>query len=66
MLSEEWVTASASGECVMVRRDGENVLVRHSERPDGPIISFTIGEWRRFIEGVRTTGIFDLPEWSVA
>ncbi|WP_431903717.1 DUF397 domain-containing protein [Nonomuraea sp. bgisy101] len=66
MLSEAWVTASAGGECVQVRRDGANVLVRHSEQPDGPVISFTPGEWRRFIDGVRTTTIFDLAEWVVA
>ncbi|WP_248962815.1 DUF397 domain-containing protein [Sphaerisporangium perillae] len=48
-----------NGECVEVtRRSDGSVGVRHSKRPDGPILIFGKGEWAAFISGVRD-GAFD-------
>ncbi|MGV9310465.1 DUF397 domain-containing protein [Nonomuraea sp. NPDC003727] len=54
VLGGNWVSASESGGCVEVRRDGERILVRNSRDPDGPVLAFTPGEWRVFIGGVRS------------
>ncbi len=57
-----WVKSSASfsnGNCVEVAHlpDGR-VGVRHSQDPRGPVLSFTPGEWRAFLDGARN-GEFD-------
>ncbi len=54
--SEEWRKSSfsgASGECVEVRFRAGAVDVRHSLDPDGPVLTFTGGEWSAFLSGVR-------------
>ena len=59
-----WRKSTASGgqtgDCVEVAFAGESVLLRHSRRPDGPLLSFTVPEWVAFLAGVRN-GEFD-PE----
>lgn len=54
-------TASAgNGACVEVgTRDCDEVLVRDSKDPSGPVLRFTPDEWTAFTEGVRG-GEFDL------
>lgn len=48
-------TASANGAtCVEVAFAGKSVLVRHSQQPDGPRLSFTLPEWIVFLAGVRS------------
>ena len=50
-----WRTSSYSGEgpsCVEVAPVGERVVTRDSKHPTGPTLSFTIGEWRRFLAGL--------------
>lgn len=53
-----------STECVDVATcdcDGpvQEVLVRHSKHPDGPMVIYTRGEWLAFIQGVKD-GEFDI------
>jgi Domain of unknown function (DUF397) len=63
MLTESWRKASASNgssACVEARLVGDRVLVRSSRYPSGPVVFYSIDEWRAFTEGVRQ-GEFDLP-----
>jgi len=52
-----WIKATAStgnGACVEVARGGEDeVLVRNSRDPEGPVLSFTKAEWHAFRAGVK-------------
>ena len=48
----------ASNSCVSVTRSGDDVLVRDTKHPDGPVLSFTLSEWSSFVEGVAK-GEFD-------
>jgi len=58
----EWIKSSAStgnGACVetkSVRPD--EILVRNSRDPEGPILAFTKAEWVAFVAGVKA-GEFD-------
>ena len=53
--------ASEAGNCVEVAFDSESVLIRHSQSPSGPMLSFSHPEWIAFLRGARG-GEFDLPE----
>ncbi len=58
----QWVKSSLSfsnGNCVEVAGlpDG-GIGVRDSKDPDGPVLTFTPGEWRAFLGGARN-GEFD-------
>ncbi|MET8000520.1 DUF397 domain-containing protein [Nonomuraea glycinis] len=57
-----WRKSSHSGSgdnCVEVAAlPGGGQAVRDSKSPDGPVLTFTPGEWNAFIEGVRD-GEFD-------
>jgi len=59
-----WRKSSASGgdagQCVEVAFAEEDVLVRHSRNPSGPVLSFTHSEWKAFLAGA-SNGEFDLP-----
>jgi transcriptional regulator with XRE-family HTH domain len=60
LLDIPWRTAVKSGEsnCVQVaRRDGV-IMVAHSKRPSGPILSYTLEEWDAFLDGAKK-GEFD-------
>ncbi|MEV0593174.1 DUF397 domain-containing protein [Nonomuraea cavernae] len=58
----EWRTSSfsgANGQCVQVAfLGGGHVAVRDSKNPDGPVLTFTSGEWNSFIHGAKD-GRFD-------
>lgn len=54
-------TASASGDCVEVSFTQEAVLVRSSQRPFGPRLSFSYSEWAAFLTGAQR-GEFDAPD----
>ena len=45
--------------CVEVAFTRQSVHVRHSRRPDGLALSFTLAEWEAFLAGVRNEE-FDL------
>jgi hypothetical protein len=53
--------ASGTGDCVEVAFGGESVLIRHSQNPSGPVLSFSHPEWTAFLQGARG-GEFELPE----
>lgn len=53
-------TRSLDGDCVEIsanRVDG-GARIRDSKDPEGPRLSFTQGEWRAFVDGVKA-GEFD-------
>lgn len=47
-----WHSACESGDCVEVSFTGDEVLVRSSRDPDGPMLAFTHDEWRAFCGAV--------------
>lgn len=52
-----WVKSSLSASqdsCVEVAQlsDGSRA-VRDSKDPDGPVLRFTAGEWKAFLDGIR-------------
>ena len=51
---------SGTGNCVEAKQDESVVHVRHSRHPDGPMLTFTLHEWRAFVSGVRQHE-FDVP-----
>lgn len=51
-----------NGNCVEMSNctcEGTNILVRDSKDKDGPVLTFTPGEWEAFVKGVKA-GEFDL------
>lgn len=57
-----WRTADASigGACVRVASRGDEVIVGDSKDPDGAVLTYSIVEWKAFIEGVRKGDFDDL------
>lgn len=57
-----WIKASAStgnGACFQVATVKEDeILVRNSRDPEGPVLSFTSAEWVAFLAGAKA-GEFD-------
>jgi hypothetical protein len=56
----QWRTSTFSDglQCVEVAAFGDQVAVRHSKDPDGPILHFTRGEMLAFLQGTKA-GEFD-------
>lgn len=52
-------SSSSNGACVEVRLFGDVIQVRHSQDPDGEVLSFTKREWIAFIDGAKNDE-FDL------
>jgi predicted secreted Zn-dependent protease len=50
--------ASETGQCVEVAFVGQRILVRSSDDPSGPMLTFSEPEWTAFLAGVRN-GEFD-------
>lgn len=68
-LTYEWTkfsNGSGGNNCVEVKLMESTaefpavVLVRNSNNPDGPVVSFSPEEWESFIQGAKL-GRFDLP-----
>lgn len=57
MITREWTKSSRSsstGSCVEVRRtEGDNIQVRDSKNPEGPMLTFGTAEWKAFINGTK-------------
>lgn len=51
-------SASGAGNCAEVAFDGDAVLLRNSQHPSGPMLSFSHSEWDAFLTGARD-GEFD-------
>lgn len=43
---------SGTGDCVEVAVCGDDVLVRDTKDPAGARLTFTVSEWRAFLDGV--------------
>jgi Domain of unknown function (DUF397) len=41
------------GSCVEVAELPDAIAVRDSKNPTGPVLIFTVAEWRAFVEGVH-------------
>lgn len=61
LASATWNKSSHSGNngCVEVAHGDDQIAVRDSKDPSGPMLLFTPREWRAFLDGVRD-GEFDL------
>ena len=56
-----WIKSSYSlsnGDCVEVQPEDSSVSVRDSKDPSGPVLTFTLYEWKAFTAGCRA-GEFD-------
>lgn len=42
------------GDCVEVAGLGDEVALRDSKHPSGPVLAITRAEWRAFLGGIRT------------
>ena len=51
-------TVSGTGNCAEVAFDGDVVLMRQSQNPSGPVLTFSRAEWTAFLTGVLR-GEFD-------
>jgi hypothetical protein len=60
LATAKWHKSSHSGNngCVEVVQSGDQIAVRDSKDPSGPVLVFTPHEWRAFLDGVRD-GEFD-------
>jgi len=56
--TSEWRKSSYSigsdSTCVEVSIQADGVAVRDSKNPNGPVLQFTMKEWRVFLLGVRS------------
>jgi hypothetical protein len=52
-------SGGGNGDCVEVADLGEVVAVRDSKHPEGTVLTFTVNEWKAFIERAKV-GEFDL------
>ena len=46
------------GACVRVARAGEMILIGDTKYPDGDVLTYSVGEWRDFVTGIKQ-GDFD-------
>ena len=62
LVTAKWRKSIHSGAngCIEVARSGDQIAVRDSKDPSGPVLLFTSHEWRAFVAGVRD-GEFDSP-----
>lgn len=60
-LDSAWRQSSfcSMGNCVRVRREGDDVIVGDSKDPHGPQLRYTSEEWVAFVAGVKAAE-FDL------
>jgi Domain of unknown function (DUF397) len=51
-------SGTSGGNCVEVRMHDGAIQLRDSKDPTGPVLVFTLNEWRAFVAGVHN-GEFD-------
>ena len=56
----DWIISRTceGGQCIMVARKNDYVVVGNTNKPDGPVSEFTADEWHHFVAGVKL-GDFD-------
>ncbi len=62
MLNHNWRKSTRSGDngqCVEVRRVNDTVQVRDSKDQIGPVLTFSLAEWKAFTGGTKANE-FDL------
>ncbi len=42
-----------TGTCLEAARIGDMIQIRDSKDPAGPVLTFTLSEWKAFLQGVR-------------
>jgi uncharacterized protein DUF397 len=47
------MASAGSGDCVEVAFTKESVLLRNSQDPSGPLLTFSHSEWAAFLTGVH-------------
>ena len=55
-MNTEWIKATASsdsGNCVELRRCGDEIQVRDSKDPHGPVLRFTTAELAAWLDGAK-------------
>jgi predicted secreted Zn-dependent protease len=59
-----WRTAlnCNGGQCVKVAVSEQMVVIGNTKTPYGPILSYTLAEWREFVAGVKNGDFDDLIE----
>lgn len=59
----DWRRSShcADSACIEVAFTGDAVLMRDAKRPDGPILRFSVDDWRAFVDGVTDGGYQPRP-----
>jgi hypothetical protein len=56
MLDQSWrksTRSGSNGQCVEARRMGDTIQLRDSKDRSGPVLAFTLGQWRAFTAGVK-------------
>lgn len=48
-----WSSGGGDGDCVEIAILTDAVMVRDSQRPDGPILTFARTEWQAFLDVIR-------------
>jgi Domain of unknown function (DUF397) len=51
-------SSGANGQCIEIASSPGKIAIRDSKDPDGPILVYTPGEFRAFLDGARK-GEFD-------
>ena len=49
-----------SGECIEVSELNGMVVMRDSKNPHGPMLQYTVEEWRSFVRGIKAAEFDDL------
>ena len=50
----------AHGQCIEIARVGDEIAMRDSKDPSGPILRYTQAEWQAFIVGAKSGDFDDL------
>jgi predicted secreted Zn-dependent protease len=59
-LSWRVARSCAGGSCVGVAARGDEILIRSTKRPGGPVVAYSREEWAAFVEGIRQGDFDDL------
>ena len=56
MLDQTWhksTRSGSNGQCVEARRMGDTIQLRDSKDRSGPVLSFPLGAWTAFTDGLK-------------